>query len=237
MNKMKLFCFPYAGGSSDVYRNWKKYLDPSIELYPVELSGRGRRMSEPLYENMQGLIEDVFRKIEPELKNSTYAFFGHSLGSMVVFELTRKLLQDNIQLPEVLFVSGRKAPHLKRKPDEKLTHTLNEEEFIEEIMKLGGTPKELLEHKELLDLFLPVIRKDYKIAEQYVFNDKNVQFNSDLVVLYGTKDEATYEEMLEWKAYSSRSCNFYSFEDGHFFINNYTQQIVDLINNKLKVKK
>ncbi len=52
MKKLKLFCFPYAGGSSIVYEKWRKLLSPSIELIPIEYPGRGRKFARPICDNI-----------------------------------------------------------------------------------------------------------------------------------------------------------------------------------------
>ena len=103
MSKIKLFCFPYAGGSAAVYNRWKEYLNPEIELRPVELSGRGERMDEPLYTNMEDLIEDVFQLLEGEFEESEYALLGHSMGAMIIYELSRKIIDNNLKLPLHIF--------------------------------------------------------------------------------------------------------------------------------------
>src|SRR5476649_2659194 len=93
MKKIKLFYFPYSGGSSVVYEKWRKQLCPSIELIPVEYAGRGTRFTVPLCENINEMVEDAFHIIKKHLDGTSYSFFGHSLGALVAYELSHKLKQ------------------------------------------------------------------------------------------------------------------------------------------------
>jgi len=155
---MKLFCFPYAGGSSAVFNRWKLYLDSNIEIRAIELAGRGKRIHEALYKDFDTLIDDMLSLITNDLnKTDTYAFFGHSMGAKIAYELTKKILGKGLIGPEHIFFSGRGAPYVMGK-DEKEYHKLPDEEFKEEIYNLGGTPKEFFQHPELLEVFLPLLR-------------------------------------------------------------------------------
>src|SRR5215831_8066939 len=121
MGKILLFCFPYAGGSAAVFNKWNQYLDPNIELVPVELAGRGRRIHEALYKDVAAITEDVFNIVNEKIAGAPYALFGHSLGSMIAYELGQKI-RDLCLLPPIhIFFSGRSAPHLKRE-DKKIYH-------------------------------------------------------------------------------------------------------------------
>ena len=158
MSKIKLFCFPYAGGSAAVYNRWKEYLNPEIELRPVELSGRGERMDEPLYTNMEDLIEDVFQLLEGEFEESEYALLGHSMGAMIIYELSRKIIDNNLKLPLHIFFSGHSAPQINR-ADEKIYHLMKDDEFKREIIGLGGTPPEFFDHTRIFGIIYSNIEK------------------------------------------------------------------------------
>ncbi|WP_163834417.1 thioesterase II family protein [Spartinivicinus ruber] len=113
-NKLRLFCFPYAGGSAAIYRSWPAWLDSSISLCPVLLPGRGTRLNESPIDQIDCLINALFAVLADNI-DKPYAFFGHSMGGLVAFELAKKLHQAGLRQPEHLFVSGRQAPHLSRK--------------------------------------------------------------------------------------------------------------------------
>jgi medium-chain acyl-[acyl-carrier-protein] hydrolase len=232
MEKIKLFCFPYAGGSAVVYNKWKSYLNGNIELCPVELPGRGRLFSSPFYRDMNEAVGDLFRKLSQDFTSSRYALFGHSMGSCLVYELSQQIRHSNLNQPLHLFFSGRRPPQIEKK--EKIIHTLPNDEFIAEISDLGGTPREVLEHQELLDLFIPVIRADYKLVETYKYIERG-QLESKISVFNGTRDTDTnILEMKEWGKCTRGDCKVYEFEGGHFFIHEHFQKIVAIINDTLQ---
>ena len=126
---MKLFCFPYAGGSSAIFNRWKSYIGHEIEIRAIELAGRGKRIHEAHYNTFDEAINDVLKLINDEIKSdSGYAFFGHSMGAKIAYELTQRILDEGYQGPKHIFFSGRGAPYIKGK-DEKDYHKLPDEEF------------------------------------------------------------------------------------------------------------
>ncbi|MCX7922799.1 MAG: thioesterase domain-containing protein [Clostridia bacterium] len=232
MSKIKLFCLPYAGGSAMVYSKWKRFLHNSIELCPIELAGRGKRFNEPFYESFGSAVEDVYNLVKSQIDDSKYAIFGHSMGSWLAYELILKLKESNYPEPVHAFFSGRYPPHIKHR-EEKI-HMLPDDEFMSKILKYGGTPKELAENKELLAIFIPILRADYRILETNDERPEICQLGYGISVLNGIEDaEVTQNDLDEWEKYAGESFNLYEFDGGHFFINDHTQKIVDIINRTL----
>src|SRR4051812_4307985 len=107
MEKIKLFCFPYAGGSATIYNTWKSYCSDNFEIVPMELAGRGRRVNEPLYEDLDDMVIDMLAILRKEIeKISAYALFGHSLGGLIVYKLTHRIRHLSMLQPMEIFVSG-----------------------------------------------------------------------------------------------------------------------------------
>ncbi|WP_410984479.1 thioesterase II family protein [Bacillus cereus] len=228
MEKIKLFCIPFAGGSAVVYSKWKKLMAPFIEVNEVELAGRGRRMNEPLIENMEEMVEDIYYSIKDYI-TEPYAIFGHSMGGLLTYELCHKLQKEGYPDPVHVFVSGRKAPQLKAR--RKIIHDLPNEEFISEILKYDGMDKSIFENKELADIFLPILKADFKLIETYEFNAPFNLLNSDISVFHGIDDKAVdFEELSHWSEVTKKESKIYTFPGGHFFINEYTEQVVNKIN-------
>ena len=231
MNKTKLFCLPFAGGSAMMYIKWKKLLHPAVELCPLELAGRGKRFKDSFYESYDAAVDDAYHLIQHEIHKGPYALFGHSMGAGLAFDLCHKIKQAGGPPPEHLFLSGRKPPHLN--PDDSSISNLPEKEFKEEILKLGGTSPEVAANKELLEIFLPVIRADYRILETRLFTGVDGKLDCPVTILNGTEDEPTPEELGEWQIYMNRLCKFHDFKGDHFFINDYPGEIVAIINQSL----
>lgn len=232
MTKIKLFCFPYAGGSAVIFSKWKQYLDTRIELVPVELAGRGKRIHESLYEDVPEVIEDVYQIVRKAINGGPYALFGHSMGGMISYQLSQKLRENNYPTPQHIFFSGRSAPHVKRS-DEKKYHLLGEEEFRKEVITLGGTPPEFFDHPELLEVFLPLLKNDFKLAESDIHNGEIHPLDCSITVFLGKGEDLTTEQCDGWKKHTKKMCTIHYFEGEHFFINNETEQIVTLINDTL----
>lgn len=231
MKKLKLFCLPYAGGSANIYLKWKKILANHIELCPLELAGRGKRYEEPFYENIDAAVEDIYDSLKNQVTETEFALYGHSMGSILAFELSHKFYERLGVLPKHVFFSGHSAPNIPRK--DKKIYLLPDEEFKNELLNLGGTPKELFKEEELLELFLPLLRADFNIIENYIYKDKKVKLNCNITVLNGKKDDLTLNDTIEWRNHTNKDCKILMFDGGHFFINDNTEDIVRIINDTL----
>lgn len=230
MQRVKLFCLPYAGGSAMVYSSWKKPMLPGIEVIPIELAGRGGKTDVPFYKSLVGDgIDDIFGEIDSHLDGSPFAIFGHSMGTLFAYEVGHRIKLETGQTPIHIFFSGRGAPHLKRADK---VHLLPDLEFQEEIMKLGGTPKELFEQEELAKLFRPILRADYRLVETYEFLNKSEQLDCDITVLWGIEDRYTREDAEEWRDYTKRQCYVEEFQGNHFFIHSHKHQVIDLVRKR-----
>jgi medium-chain acyl-[acyl-carrier-protein] hydrolase len=208
--RLRLFCFPYAGGGGHIYRNWQAGLPPDIEVCPVQLPGRGSRLGEPGFRNMPALTEALARVVGPRL-DRPFALFGHSMGGIIAFELTRALR------PAHLFVSGCSAPHI---PDEEApTFDLPEAEFIEKLRSINGTPAEVFDHPELLQMMLPLLRADFELVETYAYVPGE-PLACPITAIGGLKDEDVTREKLEaWREHSTAAFSLRMLPGGHFFVN------------------
>ncbi len=232
MKEIKLFCLPYAGGSADIYARWRNYLNRSIELCPIELPGRSKRAKDPFYKNMGEAVKDIASFVKNETHNSDYAIFGHSMGSIITYELICKLYQMGLKLPIHVFFSGRYPPCIEKQ--DKNMHLLSDDELIHEAVSMGGIPEKLLKYTKLVENAANTLRADYTILETYGHNPHIQKFDIDISVLSGTNDElAAVEDMKYWELYTNKSCTFYTFEKGHFYLHNNAETIVKIINNTL----
>lgn len=228
---MKLICLPYAGGSSAVYAPWRKLLNAGIELITPELSGRGRRMGETAYPDTEAAINDLLELIKPHLQDGPYALFGHSMGAMLSLRLLQAMSRLGQKMPVHVFFSGRKALQIAR--DKKLLHNLPPAEFKEEVLKLGGTPQAFFDEPELMELFIPTLRSDFKLAEENRYDPEVTTFDLPISVMVGKTEDLLPEEVTAWKDWTTQTCLIYYFNGGHFFINDHGAEIVRIINQTL----
>lgn len=228
---MILFCLPYAGGSEAAYYSWKKYLDEEIKLHPIKLKGRGRRICEDFYNNIKEAVDDIFYSIKDIIKDEEYAIYGHSMGSVLGYELYYKIVKEKCNIPKHMFFSGQAAPGIKAVTDK--ISQLPDDLFMNEVVKLGGTPKEVLESKELLDIIIPILRSDFKMLEECTYEKRSENISCNITVFNGLKDKYTKEQIEAWKNTTDGHCEIYNFNGDHFFINNNTEEILNIINNTL----
>jgi medium-chain acyl-[acyl-carrier-protein] hydrolase len=148
--KLRLFCLPFGGAGASVYRNWHRSLPKSVEVCPIQLPGREERLSEKLFTHITPLITKLGQVLEPYL-DRPFALFGHSMGALISFELTRRLRKLNQPMPAQLFISGRPAPQipLTNSP----TFHLPDPEFVEELRQMQGPPETVLQNPDTVFLF------------------------------------------------------------------------------------
>ncbi len=232
MPTVNLFCLPYAGGSASIYNHWCKYLDPRIKLTPLEMAGRGSRISEPFYQSIPEAIADLLLRNQAELRSDPYALFGHSMGSWLAFELAHHLKANGYPQPVQLFLSGRYPPQFRK--TERIYHTMSDSEVRNGLLRMGGTPPELLDCPEWWNLFIPVLRADYKILDTYHFEANRAPLQTSIVGFTGNDDDITNaSQMARWQELTTGDCQVYTFEGAHFFIHTQTAGIAKIINEKL----
>ncbi|WP_193065047.1 thioesterase II family protein [Oceanobacillus oncorhynchi] len=226
--RLNLLCLPYAGGSENIYVKWKKEVISDVNIIPIELSGRGKRMEDPLYNCLDEALEDIYKLSYEYITDSPFAIVGHSMGSMLAYELGIKLLKDAKKIPEFIIFSGKNPPHIKLGTN---YHQLPNDDMLHQLQKLGGINPEFSKYPELLSLFLPIIRSDFKLVETYECIPSS-PFNHDIYVMYGSEDTITSgPSLMEWDNYTNSSCFYKEIEGDHFFIDSNSKDVIDYINN------
>lgn len=230
MNNINLICLPYAGGCSNIYRNYFYDLGLNIAVYPIELPGRGKRFMEARLETFIDVITDVMDQIKPIIDTGQpYALFGYSMGSTIIFELYYKLMLFKYQPPKHMFFCASRPPVVRYQFE-----SLTDEYLIEDLIDLGGTSKEVLDNKELLEICLPILRDDYKVMMSYQYKEHHSLIDNNITVMLGMKDEKCIECMDTWKGLSSKDCKMILYDGGHFFINEHSKEISRYIVNVLE---
>lgn len=234
MKKIKIFCIPYAGGSSSVYRKWNKNLNSNIELIPLEFNGRGELFDRDYYLNFNELLEDLYGRISNLIDDETeFMMFGHSMGAYVTYFLESMIESRLLKKAKCIFVSGREAPKFW-KDTKKNISMLSDKEFLEKIITYGGMQEEILREKELLDIFLPILKNDFRIIETINYNNCNKILNCKIVAMNGIKDKLIKDNIEEWGKFTTKSFESKYYDGAHFYINDYWHEIVKKINKECK---
>ncbi len=219
MDTLNLYCIPYSGSSATIFYKWRARLPSQIRVVALELAGRGSRMREAPYDSVPEAVHDLHALLKRSHNNGPYAIFGHSLGGLLAFELAHTLLDNNeLPPPSHMFFSGCRPP--QDRPEEEMIHALPDQEFMKRIFALGGTSVSLVDNVQLLKLFLPIIRADYRIYETYVYSDRRRPFDCPITVMTGDRDTLVLPKSPEgWRIHTTKTCNEIVFKDaGHFFI-------------------
>lgn len=230
---LRLFCFPYAGGGAQIFRDWSDRLPPTIEVCPVELPGRGSRIAETPFTQLLPLVEAIADGISP-LLDRPFAFFGHSMGALISFELARYLRRQQHPGLAHLFVSSRPAPQLT--DQDPPTHNLPEAELIKKLRWLKGTPKAVLADPELMQLLLPVLRADFAICETYVYTPEP-PLSCPITALGGWRDPATKLGTLQaWRQQTTAAFAKQIFLGNHFFLHSAQSPLLKFLTEKLQAQ-
>lgn len=231
--KTKLIILPYAGGSGLFFSQWPKILDEHITISPVELPGRGLRYKEPLCDSLDEVIDKIFDYVKGEIEDCNYAFFGYCVGSVMVYELHKRIVENDLKEPSHCFLCAHPAPHIQKKG--KRFGEKSNEELIEEWLWRSRIRKEDFESKEYLKGFFHVWKADCAMMDRYRFKQPMQKFNCDLTLISGNQDTifAPVESMNEWKKFTSGRCREFAVEGSHDFLKTNESAVIDIINEVL----
>ncbi|MFD0319167.1 thioesterase II family protein [Streptomyces flavalbus] len=215
---MRLFCLPYAGGSAPrVYRGWTALLPDSVDVRPLELPGRGARMAQTPCTSVDALVDDLVPTVLAALDGGPYALFGHSLGGLLAFELARRLEHVHGRPPAHLLVSAFEAPDAPTEPDR--DHLLPDDAFRARLRELAGTPQEVLDNDDLMDLLIPVLRADFTASNTYRLTSPWLTLTCPLTVFGGLDDpEAPPHTLRAWRHRTSGHFRLHLLPGDHFFL-------------------
>jgi medium-chain acyl-[acyl-carrier-protein] hydrolase len=198
-----------------MFRDWGPALTGAIEVCPVSLPGREDRLAEAPFTRLTPLVDALAHELVPHMRTRA-AFFGHSLGALVAFEVARRLRSTRGLLPVHLFVSASLPPESVNR--QRRLHQLPRTELVRELRRFEGTPPELLESDEFVELILPTLRADLAIVETYVYED-DTELECPISVFGGVADRTvTPEKLLGWRAHTSGIFALRTYPGGHFFL-------------------
>ena len=230
---LRLFCFHHAGGGAASFRNWSDNLPSSVEVHFVELPGRGFRLTEKAFQSLDPLVPAIADALHHDL-DKPFAFFGHSMGGLICFELARLLRKKYSLSPTHLLVSAHRAPQL---PDsDPPIYNLPDPEFLDKLRDLEGTPQAILENTELMQLFLPTLRADFTVVDTYNYTAEP-PLDCPITAFGGLRDrKVSYEELKAWQEQTKAAFSLHMLPGNHFFIHSARSLLLKYICQKVTLQ-
>jgi medium-chain acyl-[acyl-carrier-protein] hydrolase len=230
--RLRLFCFPYAGGRASVFRSWPDALPPEVELCSVQLPGREERIGEPAYTRLAPLVETCAQAIHSYL-DRPFAFYGHSMGALVCFEVARQFRRVYNRHPVCLYLAAFRAPHLPN-PNIKIYHL--PVEVFKVVLRADGIPEAILQNEELMQVMLPMIRADYEVCDTYEYQEEP-PLACPFSIFGGLEDVRVRRADLEaWPVLSSAQSRLSMLPGSHLFLHTTQDLLLAEISQDLEMR-
>jgi surfactin synthase thioesterase subunit len=225
---IRLYCFPHGGGSVAEYVRWAPQL-PGVEVWGVQLPGRGTRIAEPPLLEMAEVAAAIAHEV-PFV--GPYAFFGHSLGALVAYEVSKKLRDAGARLPDRLLLSGYPAPELARTHSP--IHHWPDEQFLAEVdRRHGGLPAEVHSDASLRAAVLPALRTDFQVLETYR-HQPEAPLPCPITAMAGVDDHISIEELQAWGGHTAVGVTVCRFPGGHFYLHERRDRVLRTLATQLR---
>lgn len=211
---VRLVLLPHAGGTASFFHAWKKAFDPAVEVLVCHYPGRQQRFREPAVDSMDELADAVCEALLPFL-DAPLALFGHSMGAGLAYEVTLRLEAEHRFRPSGLFLSGSRAPHLRR-PNS--VHADGDEAILAEMRRLGGTEGAVLDDPELCELLLPALRADFRIADTYRASSARPVHCPVRAYVGDSDPDVTPDDMRAWSDMAAQGFALRVLPGDHFYL-------------------
>ncbi|MGW0838148.1 thioesterase II family protein [Streptomyces prunicolor] len=227
--EVRVFCFPHAGAGAAAFAPWARRLLPGAELCAVRYPGRENRIDEAPFQDLQLLVDALEQAVTP-LADRPFLFVGHCSGSIVALELARRLGERQGRLPAALFVSSIAGP--VRRSSESI-HLLPREAFFERVAHYGGIDESVLGDPEIMDLFEPTLRADFRVVEEGG-SGHTARLDAPITAVGGRHDPfVTFEDLAAWRGETSAAFSLHHVEAGHFVLDEVMERMVDALPSHL----
>ncbi|MDT0453782.1 thioesterase domain-containing protein [Streptomyces hesseae] len=225
---VRLFLLHHAGGSHLLYRGWAQHFPQSWELCLLEAPGRGHLQALPLIDDCDRLVDYFHTAVAPLLDRPS-GFFGHSMGALIAYQLTRRLHHEGDPLPTWLGVSAYGAPRGEASADGR-PHLMSDDELRGWLRSVGGSPPQLLDNDDVWRKFAPVFRSDFKLVNTWASPRDPEPLPIPLSVFGGHRDRLIGEDrLLSWRSFTTHFRGLEMYEGDHFYLMNHQQPLADAI--------
>jgi surfactin synthase thioesterase subunit len=225
----RLFCFHHAGGAASAFAGWQGMLSPDVSLVPVQLPGRERRACEQRFTTMAELVDDLDSKID-HLLTGPFAFYGHSMGAIVAYSLTKARAARGASLPVRLMVGAYPPPHTTAPITSALE--LDDDELADWLIGIGGMSEMLLRYPEWVDSAISMVRDDLRVCQSH--EEAVTPLPVPIDVFAGEHDPLLpLSRVASWDLHSTVSCRVHPIPGGHFFIHESAGQVLRIVDSLL----
>lgn len=233
--RLRLFCFPFAGGGATAYSGWQRRLGRAARVVPVRLPGRESRIAEPRFTEFGALVDELDEQLGPELDRGPYALFGHSMGAMIAYALAHRRHRAGGRPPQTLMLSAYRPPHLGvPKLFEAVDALRTHESLMDALIALGGIPAELLARPDWLALLLPIAADDLLLCST-VPRRPAEPIRVPLHLFAASGDAlVTPSEVGEWARHADAGCDLTVFPGGHFYLREREAELLEHISGLLE---
>lgn len=227
---VRLICFPHAGAGASIYYAWTRLLPSAVGLYGVQLAGREQRVDEPLAIEWAPVVGEITHALG-QFDDRPFAFYGHSLGGLLAYEVAAALQRSGAALPSVLFAGGAYAPSAVSKAH---TQFADEAGLLRVVRRLGGVADELTADAQFVRYFLPVIAADFTLFNRYTYDSSDDPLACPVVAVHGTNDiDHGRVSALQWRSHAAHGFHVEQVRGGHFFHRDGAGETVDLVLRRL----
>lgn len=220
----RLVCLPHAGGSATFFHPVSATLSPRVDVVAIQYPGRQDRRNEPAIDDLAELADRIHGILRRQ-DDLPVTLFGHSMGALVGFEVTRRLEADGCG-PVRLYASGRRAPSTRRA---EAVHLRDDAGILAEIRRMDGTASSVLGDEEMMRAALPALRADYRATETYTC-PPDVTVGCAITALVGDSDpKTTVDEARAWSRHTSGPFDLRVLTGGHFYLTSQADKVIGLL--------
>jgi acyl transferase domain-containing protein/surfactin synthase thioesterase subunit len=223
---LRLFCFHPWGSSASIFKNWSDELPPHIEVLPIQLPGRQQRLKEKPFTEFVTLIQVLGDFIHPYL-DKPFAFYGHSMGALIAFELAYVVKQKYNINPQYLFLGGAQPPSdvsfLNR------IENLSQNQTLNYLLDISEIPEAIYNDKSLVEEFMEIFKADLQLLQSYCHKEQE-PLDCPIYIFGGVDDASISEKQLSlWYRYTQNTFKLQMLPGKHMFLNTSRKLILDII--------